>query len=191
MYVFDAATMTPRYAPVELVANPQRLAVDAKGSVAILSFGHNTSAGFEEQLRSFDLTRAGEQIGETSVSGPLRQLDFSPDAKRVVTTGTARGSIDVFDSHTLETIGKYPNNPSQPVLWSAFTGDGTQLWMVTRDVESASGRDTELIRWSLAAKAVVEKRRVPGMPPIGVTTIGDTPLLAAIDRLLLDPGNGA
>ena len=188
MYVFDATTMKPRYAPVELVGNPQRLAVDSKGTVAILSFGHNTSAGFEEQLRSFDLARSGTQIGETSVVGPLRQLDFSPDAKRVVTTGTARGSIDVFDSHTLETIGKYPNNSSRPVLWSAFTGDGTQLWMVTRDVDSASGRDTELIRWNLASQAVVEKRRVPGIPPIGVTTIGDTPLLAAIDRLLLDPG---
>jgi WD40 repeat protein len=188
MYVFDAATMKQRHAPVELVSNPQRLAVDTRGTVAILSFGRNTPTGFEEQLRAFDLAHDAKPIGEASVRGPLRQLDFSPDAKRIVTTGTARGSVDVFDAHTLETIGTYPNNPSQPIMWSSFTGDGTQLWMVMRDTDAASGRDTELIRWNLSAQAVVEKRRVPGIPPIGVTTIGDTPLLATVDRLLLDPG---
>ena len=50
LYVFDARTMQARYAPLELPATPQLLAVDHVGATPLLAFGHNGERGFEERI---------------------------------------------------------------------------------------------------------------------------------------------
>ena len=188
MYVFDTATMKLRYRPIRMHATAQRFALSSDGAFAVLSFGHNEEDGFHEELRVYDLNDGGRRVGAVSVQGPLRQLELSPNGKRVLATGSANGSVDVFEMPSLDQTGSYPNKSSRPVLWASFTEDCQTLWMVTRDIDEASGNDSELVRWDLRAKTIVERRKVPGIYPIGVATIGDAPLLAARDRLLLNPG---
>jgi WD40 repeat protein len=190
MYVFDAATMKTRHAPIKLLSTPQHFALSQDGATAVLTFAHNDKSGFHEWLRVFDLHNGGQQIGEASVSSPLRDLEISPGKRRVLAIGSANGSVDVFDLPTLSTSTTYPNNPSRPVLWASFTRDCNELWMVTRDIDDGRGNDAEILRWDLTSQKIVEKRSVPGLWPVGITTIGGTPLLATKDRLLLDPGAG-
>ncbi|MEO5623168.1 MAG: hypothetical protein ABIO74_00005, partial [Dokdonella sp.] len=48
--------------------------------------------------------------------------------------------------------------------------------------------NADLMLWDLQAGKVVENRHVPGVYPIGVAALGDKPLLAGREGLVLDPG---
>ncbi|HEY8010578.1 MAG TPA: WD40 repeat domain-containing serine/threonine-protein kinase [Rudaea sp.] len=188
LFVFDAATMKPRYPPLALRANPMRLAASADGAFVVLAFGHNGKSGFEENLESYDLRTGKLRVGGATVKGPLRQLELSPDASRLLATGPPDGSTEIFDSATLQRLGAYPHDAQRPVLWATFTADATQVWLVTRNVDDTLSDNAELIRWDPRASVLRERRNVPGAYPIGVTLLGNKPLLATKDRLILDPG---
>jgi serine/threonine protein kinase/WD40 repeat protein len=188
LYVFEAASMRPRYGPLTLPGNPQRFAASSDGSRLFLSFAHNTRTGFEERILAYDLQTGTRRAGEASPKGPLRQLELSPDASRVLATGSAIGATDVFDAGTLRLLGTYPHDSSQPVLWASFTDDSRQLWLVTRDIDPTRGNDAMMFLWDVQTGQVLEQRKVAGIWPIGVTTIDKQPVMAARDRLIRNPG---
>jgi WD40 repeat protein len=188
LYVFDAASMRQRYVPVKLPGNPQRFAASADGSNLLLSFAHNDTSGFEERILAYDLKAGAQRAGEAEARGPLRQLELSPDTTRVLATGSGNGATEVFDALTLHRLGSYPSDPSRPVLWASFIDGSTQLWLVTRDIDDTRGNDATMIRWDFLAGKVLAQRNIAGVWPVGVTTIGDQPVLAARDRLMRNPG---
>ena len=188
LFVFDATTMKQRFASVKLHANPMRLVASADGSFVVLAYGHNGKAGFEEYLEAYDLTTGKLRPGSATVKGPLRQFELSTDASHLLATGPDDGATEVFDSATLRRIGTFPHDPQRPVLWASFAADAGQLWLVTRDLDETNGDNAELIRWNPASDVVLERRKIAGVYPIGVTSLRGKPLLAARDRLILDPG---
>ncbi|MGH8121969.1 MAG: WD40 repeat domain-containing protein, partial [Rudaea sp.] len=165
------------------------MAVGAAGRLAALSFDHNGPNGFEERVELYDLEN-GRRLdhGDVAVKGPLRQFALSADASHLVTTGPVDGATEVFDTRTLKSLGVYPHDPAQPVIWAAFTADAQRLWLVARNIDDTQADNADLSLWDLRAGKIVEKRHVPGVYPIGVAALGDKPLLAGRDRLVLDPG---
>ena len=189
LHVLDAATLRERIPVIGLPDTPAHLAVSADGKLAALGFGHNTARGFEERIELYDLAD-GQRLDHRTVAvkGPLRQFLLSPDAARLLVTGPADGSVEAFDTRRLKSLGAYPNDPMQPVIWAAFTADARQVWMVTRNIDDTQADNADLMRWDIGAGKIVERRRVPGVYPIGIASIGNKPLLAGRDRLVLDPG---
>jgi len=187
LYVFDAATMQPRFAPVALRANPLAAAVARDASFAVLAFGHNTTAGFEEQLSSYDL-KTGKQRATLSVPGPLRQLQLSDDARRLVAVGPPHGASDVLDPQTLERLGSYPHDPDQPVLWASFLPNPDKLWLLTNGSDQVDRREAQLVRFELTSQSAAEQRNIGALSAVGLFAATGTPLLATTDQLLLDPG---
>jgi WD40 repeat protein len=188
LHILDATTLQPQQVPFELRGTPQRLVASAGGDLVALSFGHNGPAGFEEHVEVYDLTAGRRREGQIVVKGPLRQLELSADASRLLTTGSRDGATEVFDTATLKRLGSYVHDSTRPVLWAAFTADATQLWLVTRSMDDTQGDNAGLIRWDPATGSMRERREVSGVWPVGIATVGDKPLLAARDRLVLDPG---
>jgi WD40 repeat protein len=188
LHVLDASTLQPRRRPIDLRGTPQRLVTNAAGDLVALSFGHNGPAGFEEHIEVYDLAAGKRREGIIVVNGPLRQFEFSADASRLLTTGSADGATEVFDTATLKRLGSYAHDSSQPVLWAAFTADSRQLWLVTRNMDNTQADHADLILWDPSAGSVRERREVDGLYPVGITTLGDKPVLSARDRIVLDPG---
>ena len=189
LHVLDAATLAPRLSAIALRGTPQRMVIDAKARLAVLSFGHNGAAGFEERIESYDLT-SGAPLGsgDAAVKGPLRQLELSADASRVLATGPIDGATTAFDARSLRRLGSFPHDRMQPVIWASFSADSQQLWLVTRSMDETQADNAELIRWEPASDTVRERRHVAGAYPIGITTVADKPLLASTAKLILDPG---
>ena len=187
--VFDAATLRLRYPPVALPNTPQRLVASTDGATAVLTFGGNGVNGFEEQLQAYDLKTGQRRPGEVVVKGPLRQLELSADASRLLATGPPDGATDVFDATTLQRIGSYPHNPASPVLWASFAADAGQMWLTTNGLEDNPGTDEpRLVSWDFSANRVRERRTLNSVYPIGVTVVSDQPFVTGRERDLLDPG---
>jgi len=187
LHALAADTMQPRYPPVSLRADPQFMALSADGRTAVFAFNESDAAGLHQHLESYD-GATGKLAGGVSVHAPLRQLELSPDATLLLATGRANDATRVFDAATLQRIGEYPHDRDQPVLWASFTADSKQLWLVTRPLDETQADNAELIRWDPRSDEVRERRKVQGVWPVGIATVGDKPLLAARDRLVLDPG---
>ncbi|HET9189055.1 MAG TPA: protein kinase [Rudaea sp.] len=189
LHVLDAATLQPRLPAIALDNTPQHMAVSADGRRAVLSFNKNGTRGFEEHLELYDLT-SGKRLdpGNVEVRAPLRQLLLSADASRLLATGPVDGYTQVFDTQTLKPLYAYPNDPVQPVIHAAFTADARYLWMVTRSIDDTQADNADLALWDLNSGKIVERRHVPGIYPIGIAAIGDKPLLAGRDRVVLHPG---
>jgi WD40 repeat protein len=191
LYLFDAATMRTRYPPVELPGTPMNVAITADGSMILLGFGSNRPSGFELRLQTVDLVNGQMRPEHTTVQGPLRQLQFSPDGKCFVAIGPPGASTAVYDSVTLRPIGTYPHTPDRPVIWATFTADPADLWLVERSIDEADAENARLLRWDAQANQVREQRLVTGALPIGVTSVGGKALLATSDNIILDPGGPA
>ncbi|MBS0557328.1 MAG: protein kinase [Proteobacteria bacterium] len=189
LHVLDAATLQPRIPTIALDDTPQNMAIDADGRLLALGFNHNGPAGFEERIALYDLAD-GKRLdrGDLAVAGPLRQFVFSPDASRLLVTGPGDGSVDVFATRTRERVCVFPQDPSQPVIWAAFTADSHKLWMVRRNIDDTQAENADLLLLDPAANKIVEERHIAGVFPIGIAAIGAKPLLAGRDRLVLDPG---
>ncbi len=189
LHVLDAATLKARIPVIALPDTPQHMAIDANGRLAALCFNHNGPDGLRERIQLYDLTD-GRRLdrGDVEVKGPLRRFTLSADASRLLTTGPTDGATEVFDTRTLKSLGVYPHDPTQPVIWAAFTADSQRLWLVTRDIDDTQAGNADLRLWDLTTSKIVERRHVPGIYPIGIFAIGDKPLLAGRDRLVLDPG---
>ncbi|HST28593.1 MAG TPA: WD40 repeat domain-containing serine/threonine protein kinase [Rudaea sp.] len=189
LHVLDAATLKPRVPAIALDNTPQHMVVSANGRFAGLSFNHNGGKGFEERIERYDLN-SGKRTdpGDVAVAAPLRQFLLSADASRLLTIGPAEGATQVFDANTLKLLFAYPHDPAQPVIRAGFTTGARDLWMVTRNTDDTQADNADLMRVDLATGHIVEKRHVPGVYPVGMTTVGDKPLLAGRDRVVLDPG---
>ena len=187
LYVFDATSMQPRFAPVALPANPLHLAADPDGRFVILAFGHNATSGFEERLEVYDLA-TGRRGPAATVVGPLRQLALSPDSSRLLAAGPARGATEVYDVATMRLLGSYPHQPDRPTAWASFGAGNDPMWLIARDAEDAIADNADLIAWDPATGLERERRFLPGLFPVGITVVAGKPLLAARDQDLLDPG---
>jgi WD40 repeat protein len=189
LHVLDAATLKPRLPVIALDDTPESMTVGADGRLAVFGFNHNGPKGFEERLETYDLTN-GKRLnpGEVAVKAPLRQLLLSPDTSHLLATGPSDGATQVFDARTLKSLCAYPHDPAQPVIGAAFTADSRHLWMVTRNIDDTQADNADLMLWDLDTGRIIEKRHAPGIYPIGIAAIGDKPLLAGRDRLVLDPG---
>ncbi|MBS0569764.1 MAG: hypothetical protein JSS28_04100, partial [Proteobacteria bacterium] len=189
LHVLDAATLKPRIPAIALDNTPQRMVVSADGRFAVLSFNHNGSKGLAERIERYDLV-SGKRTdrGEVAIKAPLRQLQLSDDASRLFAIGPVDGATQVFDATTLQLLFAYPHDPSQPVMSAAFSRGARYLWMVTRNTDDTQADNADLIRVDLHTAHIVETRHVTGVYPVGIAVVGDKPLLAGRDRLVLDPG---
>ncbi|MGH8121170.1 MAG: protein kinase domain-containing protein, partial [Rudaea sp.] len=159
LYVLDAATLRARIPTIVLRDTPQHMAVGAAGRLAALSFDHNGPNGFEERVELYDLEN-GRRLdhGDVAVKGPLRQFALSADASHLLTSGPVDGATEVFDTRTLKSLGVYPHDPAQPVIWAAFTADAQRLWLVARNIDDTQADNADLSLWDLRAGKIVEKR---------------------------------
>jgi WD40 repeat protein len=188
LYVFDAKTMQPRYAPIELPATPQDLTVDDVGATLLLAFGHNGEQGFEERIVTIALATGDTREIADHVSGPIRRLAFSPDSRYVLVLGPPNAETQVYDATTRMRVGAYAHDREQPVLAAEFTADSKMAWLVTRSTDESDANNATLVLWNIATNKVDETRRIAGAWPIGLTTLGRVPLLATRDVLVLNPG---
>ncbi len=189
LYVFDATTMQPRYAPIELPATPQQnLAVDDVGATLLLAFGHNGEQGFEERIMTVALATGKIRDFVDHVSGPIRRLAFSPDGRDVLVVGPPNAETQVYDAKTRQRVGAYAHDREQPVLSAQFTADSKMVWLVTRSTEESDANNATLLFWNIATNKIDETRRIAGAWPVGLTTLDRAPLLATRDALVLDPG---
>ncbi len=184
-YILDAGTLQARLPPVDLPANPMRIAIG--DGFAVMAFGINSPTGFQERLIGYSL-KTGAEIARALVRGPLRQFELSADGARLLTVGSADGATEVFDALTLERIGIYQHEEARPVSSATFVDGSDSLWLLTRDAEDTTANDGDLIAWNARSGAIQERRHLAGLVPVGVTTVGGRPFLATRDRDLLDPG---
>ena len=190
LHVLAGNPLSPSIPPVALRANPLYATVDAGGKQAVLGFGHNSAAGFGVVIENIDLTN-GTHRAQARVEGPLRQFELSADGKRLLAVGPADGALDVFDSSTLHRIGSRPNDSRRPVTWAAFAPDSEALWLLARDADDATAEDADLFLWNPTTDATYQHRHVADVYPIGVTTIGNKPLLATRRQDILAPATEA
>ena len=188
LHVFDARTMQPRYAPIELPATPQDLAVDNVGATLLLAFGHNGERRFEERIVTVALATGDIREFVDHVSGPIRRLGFSPDGRDVLVVGPSDAETQVYDAKTRQRVGVYAHDREQPVLAAQFTADSKMAWLVTRSTEEDDANNATLLFWNIATNKIDETRRMAGVWPVGLTTLDRVPLLATRDVLVLDPG---
>jgi WD40 repeat protein len=191
LYVFDAATMQLRYAPVQLPGTPNFTEIRADGSSAVFAIGHNRDDGFALRLLRYDLTAGGRQGGEATVRGPIRRMTLSADDKRLLVVGPPDAATEVFDSATLRRVGVYPHNPEQPVISATFLPGTDELWLVETGLDEFEADSGRLVRWDPRSDRLLETRALSGAKPIGVDTIGDKPLLFTRESFVLDPGENA
>jgi serine/threonine protein kinase/WD40 repeat protein len=187
MYVFDAETMKSRYPAVQLQANPIRLVASADGALAIFAFGHNGKDGFEEWFEAYDLSTGQRRPGSAAVRGPLRQFELSPDASRLLATGSPNGATEVFDTATLTRLGSYPHDAQRPVVWASFTPGSDRLWLLARDIDQETADNADLIGWDPQSNRVPERRLIPGVYAVGLTAATGHPIVATGGQGLLDP----
>ena len=188
LYAFDAATMQPRYAPVQLPGTPNNVEIRADGSMVVLAFGLNRDSGFALRLLAYDPASGRRRDGEAIVSGPIRQMILSADSKRLLIVGPANGATEVFDAATLRRVGVYPHNPEQPVIGASFLPGADELWLLETVLDESETDSGRLVRWQPRTNRTIESRALSGAKPIGVETLGDKPVLFTREGFVLDPG---
>jgi WD40 repeat protein len=181
LHFYDAGGLREAAAAIELPDSPERFATDATGTRIALVFGGSNADGFEEHLLMFD-AHGGKQLpGEARMPGPLRRLQFSADGKRLLAVGPAEGATQVFASDSLRTLGEYPHDPYQPVVWADFDPDGQRLRMVARAVDARLGGNA-VLTWNPADDKETTLALPNSSPPLGVLSLGSgRSLVAAVD----------
>ncbi len=187
LHILDGATLEPLRAPVALPDNPQYLALDARGRHAVLGFGRNDANGYGIDIQSIDLHADGQRA-HVRVRGPLRQFELAADGERLLVTGPPHGATEVLATPSLKRIGVYPHPRGRPVTWASFVPASQALWLLARDADDNAADDADLLRWNPRDGRIEEQRHVAGVFPLAVTMVGDKPLLATRDRLVLDAG---
>jgi WD40 repeat protein len=191
MHFFDCDTMHEIRAPIILPSNPLRFAASADGHQLVVSVAGTGAAGFEEHLRSIDAQSGKISDDIPVVRGPLRQLEFSTDGSRLLATGPADGSTDVFDSTSLHRIGHYAHVPARPVLWARFENEnaGSKIWLLERDADDSLVDDADLVSWEPDGQRPTSRRHVTGIFPVGMILAANRPILATREQELLDPND--
>ncbi|MBS0557334.1 MAG: protein kinase [Proteobacteria bacterium] len=188
LHVLDATTLQPRIPTIALAQTPEYMTISADGRLAALGLSFSARDGMREHIAVYDLAN-GQRLdhGDLVARGPLRQFVLAPDDSRLLATGPADGATEVFDMRALKAVGVYPHDPEQPVIWGAFTAHAHRVWLVTRNSDDTLAGNADLLLWDLATGKIIERRHVPGVYPVGIAVVGDKPLLAGRDRLVLDP----
>jgi WD40 repeat protein len=189
MHFFDTRSMREIRAPIVLPANPLRFAASADGHQLVVSVAGNGAAGFEEHLHSIDAQTGKISAEIPAVHGPLRQIELSADGSRLLVTGPADGSTDVFDSISLHRIGHYPHVAAQPVLWARFEdrNAAARVWLLERDADDTLVDGADLVSWEPAGSRPTSRRHVAGVFPVGMTVAAGRPILSTREQELLDP----
>ncbi len=168
---YDAASLQARGPAIALPESPERFATDERGRRIALVFGGNSPDGFQERLQVFD-TRTGKRSpGESALAGPLRRLQFSHDASRLLAIGPPEGATQVLDAATLAPIADYPHDPYQPVVWADFDPDARGARLVTRAADPRLGGNS-LVSWSFADDREASIALPGESPPLGVLSLG-------------------
>jgi WD40 repeat protein len=190
LYVFDSATMRPRRDPALLPGTPNNAAIAPDGTRVVFAFGHNRDDRFEMRLQAWDPASGRQQPGDAIVQGAIRQMEFSPDGKRLLVVGALDGVTEVFDAATLARVGVYTHAPEQPVIGAAFATSSDQLWLVETTLDESESDSGALLRWQPAGKGdrVLETRALAGSKPVGVRMLNGKPLLVTHENFVLDPG---
>ena len=144
LQVLDADTLRARIAPVELQDSPERLLVSRDGRWAVVTRSHNGADGVQAGLRLVDLTLGRLTGAEIRVTGPLRRLAFSADARHILVLGPASGELSVLAVPAWQAISTVPQDDTQPITWADFNGEG-QVVLATRAPDPRFGRDVAMI----------------------------------------------
>ena len=165
--VYDSQTLRLRFAPVALPETPQRLLPSNDASRLLVALAHRGAAGFQNRLWLYDLRNGRRLPGEAVLSAPLRTLAFSPDDLRILAVGPADGATVVLHRDGLGTIGEFPHDPFQPVLWADFQAGRDDIWLVTHADDPRLGTDL-LISWEPRSDTVRSRTSTGQVRPIGV-----------------------
>jgi WD40 repeat protein len=185
LHVYATETMQPIGTPIELPGTPQRLLATPDGKRIVLDFGGHGRDGVEARLRAYDLDPLRELPGEVVVPGPLRQVDWSGDGRRLLAVGPSEGETTVLD-RDLERLASFEHDPFEPVQWAAFAASGPDLWLVTRASDPRFGGDA-LVRWAMNAATEPVALPLPNTQPIGVLATNAGVFVAGVDRDLWWP----
>lgn len=165
--VYDSQTLRLRFAPVALPETPQRLLPSNDASRLLVALAHRGAAGFQNRLWLYDLRNGRRLPGEAVLSAPLRTLAFAADDLRILAVGPADGATVVLHRDGLGTIGEFPHDPFQPVLWADFQAGRDDIWLVTHADDPRLGTDL-LISWEPRSDTVRSRTSTGQARPIGV-----------------------
>lgn len=186
LLVLDAASGSPRGAPIELGATPQRLLVSADGLRALVDVGVAHPSGYGDRLRLYDVGAGRQSSGEVVLPGPLLSLAFSPDGQRVVTVGPADAGTTVLAVDPLRVLREFPHDPYQPVVAADFDRGSDDLLLVTRAEDPRLGTDALLV-WDPASDEVSLRLPTGQARPYGVIVHdGGAFLPGEADHLVFD-----
>ncbi|MGH8029177.1 MAG: hypothetical protein ACREO3_04485, partial [Arenimonas sp.] len=181
LQAFDAATLAPRGAPIDLPASPQRMLASPDGARVVLTFGAHGSEGPQEILRVFDLGAPRALPGEARVPGPVLQLAWSADGTRVLAVGPPEGATTLFAVDGLRELARYENDPFEPVQGAAHAPTGGAVWMVTRTSDPRFGGDA-LLHWQPGSDAEPASMPLPKTRPLDLVATRAGVFVTGIDR---------
>jgi serine/threonine protein kinase/WD40 repeat protein len=190
VYVFDAATMRQRRAPMAVANTPMRLVASAAGDTVVVGWSEASRDGFTERLQSFDLRNGHASGAGVRVRGPLRQFELSPDGKRLLAIGPVDGWTQVFDAHTLKSLGAFKHQQGNPVIWASFRPAASSLLLLTRRTDNPRTQSFELLSWDPATAHPRHVRRIGSGWPVAVIGVGKGEFVAGRDFDWLDRGDG-
>lgn len=165
--VYDSGTLRLRFPPVALPESPQRLLPSNDAQRLLVGYSSRSTAGFHNRLWLYDLRTGRRLPGEARLSAPLRTIAFSPDDRRILAVGPVEGATTVLASDGLGTIGEFPHDPFQPVLWADFQPGRDDIWLVTHADDPRLGHDL-LVSWDPRTDTVRRKTPTGQARPIGV-----------------------
>ncbi len=183
--VYDAATLRLRQPAIAISGAPQHLLARDDGSLVVLTFGDDGTQGLEERIEAWDLAGGGRLAGTAVRTGPL-QLAFSPDHARLLATGPRATQTTVFDLPALGLVGTYAHDPDTYVAWARFDLVGRNLVIAERAMDPVISDDA-LVTWDPVASAIVERRVVAGMGPVGVLPTRRGAFLVGTRHSAFDP----
>jgi WD40 repeat protein len=168
---YQAPGLQPRFRPIPLPASPERLLANADGSRVVLAFGDRGKDGFGERLMVFDGQSGRRLAGEVVLPGQLRRLALSHDSSRMLAVGVADAETTVLSVSGLRTLGAYPHDPFEPVIWADFSATGKDVLLVTRAQDSRLGSD-KLVRWDPESDHASSTELPAQTGPLGVSDTG-------------------
>ena len=166
---FDAHSLQPRGAPTPLPQTPQRLVLSPAGDRVLLSFPTRTAGGFGERLQAWDIETGRALPGDVTLRGPLLQLGYLDDGRRVLAVGPPDGATTVLAGAGLRLDGEWPHDSFEPVVAAAPIPGDAALWLLTRANDPRLGRDA-LLRWRPGDGDASLRRELPNRP-FGVAAV--------------------
>lgn len=189
LHRFDAHTLQPRGAPIPLPQTPQRLVLSPAGDRVLLAFPARTPDGFGERLQAWDIETGQALSGDVTLPGPLLQLGYLDDGRRVLAIGPPDGATSVLAGDGLRLEGEWPHDPFEPVVAAAPIPGDAALWLLMRADDPRLGRDT-LLRWRPGDDDATLRRELPNRPFAVAAVAGGGAFVAGETAHALVDANG-